>query len=77
MEIKRYPSVCFIVREMKKDLFNIDLNNSADELSLLSPLSTIYISSSECKKINQKINNRKLSEIKDEEAAHIFSPFNT
>jgi hypothetical protein len=52
MEIKRYPSVCFIVREMKKDLFNIDLNNSADELSLLSPLSTIYISSSECKKIN-------------------------
>ena len=37
---------------MKKDLFNIDLNNSADEVSLLSPQSTIHTSSSECKKIN-------------------------
>ena len=52
MEIKRYPSVYFIVREMKKDLFNIDLNNSADEFSLLSPQSTIRESSLECKKIN-------------------------
>jgi hypothetical protein len=52
MEVKRYPSFCYLVREMRKDLFCIDLNNSADELSLLSPLSTIYISSSECKKIN-------------------------
>ena len=26
----------------------------------------------ECKKINKKVNNRKLSEIKDEEVAHIF-----
>ena len=52
MEIKRYPSICFLVREMKKDLFNIDLNNSADEFSLLSPQSTIRESSLECKKIN-------------------------
>ena len=52
MEIKRYPSVCFVVREMKKDLFNIDLNNSADEYSLLSPQFTIYKFSLECKKIN-------------------------
>jgi len=52
MEIKRYPSVYFIVREMKKDLFNIDLNNSADEFSLLSPQSTIHTNSLECKKIN-------------------------
>ena len=37
---------------MKKDLFNIDLNNSADEFSILSPQSTIHKSSSECKKIN-------------------------
>ena len=57
MEIKRYPSICFVVREMKKDLFNIDLNNSADEFSLLSPQSTIRESSLECKKIN--INKRK------------------
>ena len=31
----------------------------------------------ECEKINRKINNRKLSDIKDEEVAHILSPFNT
>jgi hypothetical protein len=52
MEIKRYPSICFLVREMKKDLFNIDLNNSADEISLLSPQLTNYDFLSECKKIN-------------------------
>ena len=52
MEIKRYPSICFLVREMKKDLFNIDLNNSSDEHSLLSPQSTFSVYSSECKKIN-------------------------
>ena len=52
MEIKRYPSICFVVRDMKKDLFNIDLDNSADELSLLSPQSTIYTPSSECETIN-------------------------
>jgi hypothetical protein len=52
MEIKRYPSIYFLVREMKKDLFNIDLNNSANEFSLLSPQSTIRESSLECKKIN-------------------------
>ena len=52
MEIKRYPSIYFLVREMKKDLFNIDLNNSADGFSILSPQSTIHKSSSECKKIN-------------------------
>jgi hypothetical protein len=37
---------------MKKDLFNINLNNSADEYSLLSPQFTIYEFLSECKKIN-------------------------
>ena len=52
MEVKRYPSFCYLVREMRKDLFCIDLNNSADELSLLSPQSTIHAISSECKKIN-------------------------
>ena len=52
MEIKRYPSICFLVREMKKDLFNIDLNNSADEISLLSPQLINFDFLSECKKIN-------------------------
>ena len=53
MEIKRYPSICFLVREMKKDLFNIDLNNSAAGIhDLLSPQLTVHEFSSECKKIN-------------------------
>ena len=53
MEIRRFYSVCFLKREMRKDLFNIDLNNSADdECSLLSPQSTIHEILSECKKIN-------------------------
>jgi hypothetical protein len=52
MEIKRYPSICFLVREMKKDLFNIDLNNSADEFSILYPKDTNHAYLSECKKIN-------------------------
>ena len=53
MEIKRYPSIYFLVRDMKKDLFNINLDNSTDgESCLLSPQSTIHDFSSECKKIN-------------------------
>ncbi len=52
MEIKRYPSICFVVREMKKDLFNIDLNNSADEVNLLSQQLTNFYYLSECKKID-------------------------
>ena len=52
MEVKRYTSIYFVIRDMKKDLLNIDLNNSADELSLLSSQSTIHAPSSECKKIN-------------------------
>jgi|TARA_B100000768_G_C11050028_1_gene277938 hypothetical protein len=52
MEIKRFTSICFLKREMKKDLFNIDLNNSADDLSLLSPQFTIHKFSSECKKVD-------------------------
>ena len=53
MEIKRYPSIYFFLRDMKEDLFNIDLNNSADdELSLLSPQLKIHEYSSECKRIN-------------------------
>ena len=52
MEIKRFTSIGFLSREMKKDLFIIDLNNSSDEYSLLSPQFTIYEFLSECKKIN-------------------------
>ena len=61
---------------MKKNLFNIDLNNSSDVYGSQS-LKACDPCAAECEKINKKINNRKLSEIKEEEAAHIFSPFNT
>ena len=52
MEIKRYSSIYFLVRDMKKDLFGIDTNNSTDEVSLLSSQLTNFYFSSECKKIN-------------------------
>ena len=52
MEIKRYTSIYFLVREMKKDLFGVDANNQTDEVSLLSSQLTNFYFSSECKKIN-------------------------
>ena len=52
MEIKRYSSIYFLVKEMRKDLFGVDTNNPTDEFSLLSPQFTIQEFSSECKKIN-------------------------
>ena len=52
MEIKRYSSIYFLVREMRKDLFGIDTNNSTDGVGLLFPKMTNFHSSSECKKIN-------------------------
>ena len=57
MEIKRYVSIYFFSREMRKDLFNIDLNNSTGGFNFLSSKLTHLKFSSECKKIN--INNRK------------------
>ena len=61
---------------MKKNLFNINLNKSSDVYGLQS-LKACDPCAAECEKINKKINNRKLSDIKDEEVAHILSPFNT
>ena len=58
---------------MKKNLSSINYNNSsADKVTLKAcdPCAT------ECKKINVKINGRKLSELKVEEVPHILSPFN-
>jgi len=52
MEIKRYFSIYFLVREMKKNLFDIDTNNSTVESRLLSSQLTNFYFSSECKKIN-------------------------
>ena len=58
---------------MKKNLFDIDYNNSSEDKV---PLKTCEPCSTECKKINVKINGRKLSELKEEEVPHILSPFN-
>ena len=52
MEIRRYSSIYFLVRDMKKDLFGVDTNKSTDEVSLLSSQLTNFYFSSECKKIN-------------------------
>ena len=51
---------------MKQNLFNINYNNST---KVCEPCAL------ECKKINRKINNRKLSEVKNEEVAHILNIF--
>ena len=61
---------------VKKNLFNIDLNKSSDVYGSQS-LKACDPCAVECEKINRKIDNRKLSDIKDEEVAHILSPFNT
>ena len=59
---------------MKKNLFNIDLNKSSDVHGSQS-LKACDPCAAECEKINRKINNRKLSDIKDDEVAHILTPF--
>ncbi len=61
---------------MKKNLFNIDENKSSDVYGSQT-LKACDPCAAECEKINRKIDNRKLSDIKDEEVAHILSPFNT
>ena len=62
-------------KRVKKNLFNIDLNKSSDVYGSQSQKACDPCAA-ECKKINRKINNRKLSDIKEEEVAHILSPFN-
>jgi hypothetical protein len=61
---------------VKKDLFKIDLNDSSEAYGFQS-LKACDPCAAECEKISKKINNRKLSDIKDDEVAHILSPFNT
>ena len=60
---------------MKKNLFTFDLNNSSDDSGLHGGQITCEPCSLEVKKINSKINNRKLSDIKDEDVADLISPF--
>jgi len=60
---------------VKKNLFNFDLSNSSDESGSLAGQITCGPCSLEVKKIKTKINNRKLSDIKDEDVIDVISPF--
>ena len=60
---------------MKKNLFSFDLNNSSDASSSLVGQITCEPCSSECKKIKNKINNRKLSEIEKSDIDRITTVF--
>ena len=60
---------------MKKNLFNFRLSNSSNESGPPEGQITCGPCSSECKKMNSKINNRKLSDIKDEDVVDLISPF--
>ena len=55
------------VKKQKKFIFEIDLNKSS---SACSPCQQ------ECKKIDERINKRKMSEIKTKEVPHILKVFN-
>ena len=52
-----------VTRKFEQHLLDIDFNKSS---KVCEPCAL------ECEKINKKVNNRKLSDIKDEEVAHIF-----
>ena len=60
---------------MKKNLFSFCLSNSSNESGSLEGQITCEPCSSECKKMKSKINNRKLSDINDEEVLNILTPF--
>ena len=60
---------------MKKNLFIFDKNNSFDKNGSLVGQITCEPCSSECKKIKNKINNRKLSEIEKSDIDRITTVF--
>ena len=64
---------------MKKNLFNNHLDNSLSVEKSSDGLQVGQITCEPCslevKKMNMKINGRKLSEIEKEEVSNIFSPF--
>ena len=60
---------------MKKNLFSFDLNNSSDASGSLVGQITCEPCSSECEKIKNKINNRKLSEIDKSDIDRITKVF--
>jgi len=61
---------------MEKNLFNFDEKNSSNASGLQVGQITCEPCANECKKIEIKINNRKLSDIKNEEIDHLINVFN-
>ena len=60
---------------MEKNLFNFDKNNSSNASGSQVGQNTCEPCANECKKIEIKINNRKLSDIKSEEIDHLINVF--
>ena len=56
-----------MIEEKKKFMSNIDYNKSSEACDPCSK---------ECKKIDKRINKRKISEIKTKEVPHILKVFN-
>ena len=61
---------------MEKTLFNFNKNNSSNASGSQVGQITCEPCANECKKIEIKINNRKLSDIKNEEIDHLINVFN-
>ena len=61
---------------MRKNLFNFNKNNSSNASGSQVGQITCEPCANECKKIEIKINNRKLSDIKNEEIDHLINVFN-
>ena len=61
---------------MRKNLFNFNKNNSSNACVSQVGQITCEPCANECKKIEIKINNRKLSDIKNEEIDHLINVFN-
>jgi len=60
---------------VKKNLFNFNLSNSSNESGSLEGQITCEPCSSECEKMKSKINDRKLSDMNNDEVSSILSPF--
>jgi len=60
---------------VKKNLFNFNLSNSSNESGSLEGQITCEPCSSECEKMKSKINDRKLSDMNNDEVTNILSPF--
>ena len=61
---------------MKKNLFDINLSNSSDTSGPHEGQITCGPCSLEVEKINKRINNRKLSTIRNKEIPHLLKVFN-